>query len=75
MAHHNHHHAAGWKTANSKQGGDAILKAGLPKAIITRNCREASDIKRIKNNITITNILTWECASAKTEPTALLMID
>lgn len=59
---------------NGKAMVDAVQNANLPMAIVTRNCRQATDIKIANNNIPITNVLTRECAPAKPDPTALLMI-
>lgn len=52
---------------------DAKLN-GLPLAIVTRNCRQATDIKLSKNKIAIEHVITREDAPAKPDPTALLSI-
>ncbi|MFB0912628.1 MAG: HAD-IA family hydrolase [Glaciecola sp.] len=46
----------------------------LPLAIVTRNCREATEIKLNRNNIGIDFVITREDAPAKPDPTALLSI-
>lgn len=48
--------------------------AGLPLAIVTRNCKQATHIKLTKNAIPIDIVLTREDAPAKPDPTALLSI-
>lgn len=53
---------------------EAATQHGLPLAIVTRNCREATNIKLKKNNITISKVLTREDAPPKPDPTALLSI-
>lgn len=47
---------------------------GLPLAIVTRNCREATQMKLKNNNINISTVITREDAPAKPDPTALLRI-
>ena len=53
---------------------DAVIKADLPVAIVTRNCKQATALKISNNQIPISTVLTRECAPAKPDPTALLMI-
>jgi len=57
-----------------KQMVDTVHEYGLPMAIVTRNCRAASNIKIANNNIPINFVLTREDAPAKPDPTALLMV-
>lgn len=47
---------------------------GLPLAIVTRNCKLATDIKIANNNIPIELVFTREDAPAKPDPTALINI-
>lgn len=47
---------------------------GLPLAIVTRNCKQATQIKIANNNIPIDLVLTREDAPAKPDPTALITI-
>lgn len=53
---------------------DYALSLNLPIAIVTRNCRQATQIKIEKNNIPISIAVTREDAPAKPNPAALLMI-
>lgn len=56
---------------------DFILNAqqrGIPLAIVTRNCREASEIKIRNNNIPINLLITREDARPKPHPEGLLKI-
>ncbi|MDT0595634.1 HAD family hydrolase [Glaciecola petra] len=53
---------------------DAAKRYGLPLSIVTRNCREATNIKLRKNNIPISKVLTREDAPPKPDPSALLSI-
>lgn len=46
----------------------------LPLAIVTRNCKQATDVKIQKNRIPIELVLTRDDAPAKPDPTALLTI-
>jgi phosphoglycolate phosphatase-like HAD superfamily hydrolase len=46
----------------------------LPLAIVTRNCRQATEIKLNNNSIAIEHVITREDAPAKPDPTALLSI-
>ena len=46
----------------------------LPLAIVTRNSRQATQIKLNNNRIAIENVITREDAPAKPDPTALLTI-
>jgi HAD superfamily hydrolase (TIGR01549 family) len=46
----------------------------LPLAIVTRNCRQATELKLNRNNIGIDFVITREDAPAKPDPTALLSI-
>jgi phosphoglycolate phosphatase-like HAD superfamily hydrolase len=50
------------------------LDRGLPLAIVTRNCKEATDLKIKQNDIPIELVITREDAPAKPDPTALLNI-
>lgn len=52
----------------------SALQQSLPLAIVTRNCREASNIKVKLNNIPIELLVTREDAPPKPDPTALLGI-
>jgi HAD superfamily hydrolase (TIGR01549 family) len=47
---------------------------GLPLAIVTRNCKQATQIKINNNNIPIDLVFTREDAPAKPDPTALIAI-
>lgn len=47
------------------------LKQALPLAIVTRNCRQASDIKISNNNIPIDLVMTREDGPAKPNPSLL----
>jgi HAD superfamily hydrolase (TIGR01509 family) len=47
---------------------------GLPLAIVTRNCQQATQIKIDNNNIPIDIVLTRDDAPAKPDPTGLLSI-
>jgi len=47
---------------------------GLPLAIVTRNCKEATQIKLKQNNIPIDTIVTREDAKPKPHPEALLKV-
>lgn len=53
---------------------NAAKQRGLPLAIVTRNCREATDIKLTRNNIPISKVLTREDAPPKPNPSALISI-
>lgn len=46
----------------------------LPLAIVTRNCRQATEIKLNNNRINVEHVITREDAPAKPDPTALLRI-
>lgn len=48
-----------------------LQKQGIPCAIVTRNCRQATEIKIKKNSIPIDLIITREDAPAKPDPSAL----
>ncbi|WP_100642481.1 HAD family hydrolase [Alteromonas facilis] len=50
------------------------LEQQLPMAIVTRNCRAATERKIQQNNIPIDCIITREDAPAKPKPDALIMI-
>lgn len=50
---------------------DTIKKLELHTAIVTRNCRQAADIKVNNNNLNIPLVLTREDHPAKPEPDAL----
>lgn len=47
---------------------------GLPLAIVTRNCKRATEIKIVNNQIPIDLVLTREDAPAKPDPSALISI-
>jgi HAD superfamily hydrolase (TIGR01509 family) len=47
---------------------------GMPLAIVTRNCQQATKIKMANNNIPIDIVLTRDDAPAKPDPTGLLFI-
>lgn len=51
-----------------------LYQQRIPMAIVTRNCRAATNVKVNSNNIPIKTIITREDAPAKPDPTALLMI-
>jgi HAD superfamily hydrolase (TIGR01549 family) len=59
-------------------GAEAFVKEalslGLPLAIVTRNCKQATEIKIANNQIPIDLVLTREDAPAKPNPTALVNI-
>lgn len=59
-------------------GAEAFVEVArqhaLPLAIVTRNCRQATQLKLSKNNIAIDIVITREDAPAKPDPTALLSI-
>jgi HAD superfamily hydrolase (TIGR01549 family) len=59
-------------------GAEAFMKEakglGLPLAIVTRNCKQATEIKIANNRIPIDFVLTREDAPAKPDPTALISI-
>ncbi|MBU2980101.1 HAD-IA family hydrolase [Alteromonas sp. C1M14] len=59
---------------NGKRMVNRVLEAGLPMAIVTRNCKQATAIKIQNNDIPISLVLTRECAPPKPDPTALLNI-
>ena len=50
------------------------LARNLPLAIVTRNCRQATEVKLQTNNIPIELVITREDAPPKPDPEALLMI-
>ena len=52
-----------------------LLRLGIPCAIVTRNCREATELKVKNNDIPIDFIVTREDAPAKPDPTALNLIN
>ncbi|GGW78262.1 HAD family hydrolase [Alteromonas halophila] len=62
-----------WLT-NGKAMVEKAQDAGLPMAIVTRNCQQATRIKIHNNQIPIDTILTREDAPPKPDPTALLMV-
>ena len=51
-----------------------VKSAGLPMAIVTRNCRRATAMKIATNDIPIKTVVTREDAPAKPDPTALIML-
>lgn len=51
-----------------------VSAAHLPMAIVTRNCRKATQIKIANNHINVPIVITREDAPAKPDPTALLNI-
>lgn len=53
---------------------EEVKRRGLPMAIVTRNCREATATKVAANAIPIETIITREDAPAKPDPTALNML-
>ena len=53
---------------------EKVQAHNLPMAIVTRNCRQATAIKVVNNDIPIDYVLTREDAPAKPDPTALLMV-
>ena len=58
----------------AKEFVQAAAEEGLPLAIVTRNCKAATELKVKQNAIPIECIITREDAPAKPDPTALLMI-
>jgi len=58
--------------------GETMLKqvrdANLPVGLVTRNCKQATEIKLSNNHISMDVVLTREDAPAKPDPTALLQI-
>lgn len=46
----------------------------IPSAVVTRNCRTATDIKLSRHNLNFEIALTRECAAPKPDPAALLEI-
>lgn len=66
------------KTAKILANGESmisqVMSANLPIAIVTRNCRQATQTKLANNHINISLVLTREDAPAKPNPTALLQI-
>jgi HAD superfamily hydrolase (TIGR01549 family) len=52
-----------------------LLGHGIPCAIVTRNCRVATELKVKNNDIPIDFIVTREDAPAKPDPTALNLIN
>ncbi len=53
---------------------DLAKQHSLPLAIVTRNCRQATEIKLNNNRINVEHVITREDAPAKPDPTALLRI-
>jgi phosphoglycolate phosphatase-like HAD superfamily hydrolase len=53
---------------------EVARRHALPLAIVTRNCRQATELKLNRNNIGIDIVITREDAPAKPDPTALLSI-
>lgn len=53
---------------------EQVRAAGLPMAIVTRNCQRAARQKITQNAIPISLVITREEAPAKPDPTALLMV-
>lgn len=51
-----------------------LLASGVPTAIVTRNCREATKIKLTNNNVPIDMVITREDGPAKPDPATLLTI-
>ena len=66
-------HNATWITG-AKKFITLLSSLNMPTAIITRNSREASDIKKRTNRIPIDTVVTREDAPAKPDPTALLAL-
>ena len=52
----------------------ALQERGIPMAIVTRNCQQATQIKVARNPLPIELILTRDDAPAKPDPSALLHI-
>lgn len=46
----------------------------IPTAVVTRNCRAATEIKLQRHELYFETVLTRECAPAKPDPTSLLQI-
>lgn len=57
-----------------KQILEQAMALALPVAIVTRNCRQASQLKIANNQIPVPLVLTREDAPAKPDPTALLQV-
>jgi HAD superfamily hydrolase (TIGR01549 family) len=53
---------------------EVARRHALPLAIVTRNCRQATELKLNRNNMGIDIVITREDAPAKPDPTALLGI-
>ncbi|MCC2606662.1 HAD-IA family hydrolase [Planctobacterium marinum] len=51
-----------------------LQQQDIRTAVVTRNCRAATDIKLQKAGLRFEQVLTRECAPAKPDPTALLQI-
>lgn len=66
-------HAATW-IDGAKQFIQLLATYSIPMAIITRNSREASLIKKNNNQIPIERIISREDAPAKPDPTALISL-
>lgn len=58
----------------AKEFVQAAAQEGLPLAIVTRNCKAATELKVKQNAIPIECIITREDAPPKPDPTALLII-
>ena len=51
---------------------DKLVASGMPTAIVTRNCREATQIKLSNNRVPINTVITREDGPAKPDPTTLI---
>lgn len=51
---------------------DKLVASGMPTAIVTRNCREATKIKLSNNSVPIETVITREDGPAKPDPTTLI---
>jgi HAD superfamily hydrolase (TIGR01549 family) len=60
--------------AGAQEFVQRLSQESIPMAIVTRNCRAATAVKRQQNNIPIEFVLTREDAPAKPDPTGLLQI-
>lgn len=52
----------------------AAIEQELPVALVTRNCREATQMKLSQNNLSFDLVYTREDAPAKPDPAALLLV-
>jgi len=53
---------------------DTLHQKGIPTAIVTRNFKQAAEIKMRNNQINISTLITRDDAPAKPDPTALIQL-